>query len=86
MRTVPHHHPVFNSAVAMSPRGISLVWNADLTLKAVAVTVAPVASPGRAIANRTDPRPCRLATLRNSAYETVRGEPGGFVCFERVIC
>lgn len=33
-QAMPHHHPVFNSAVVMSPSGISVVCNADLTPKA----------------------------------------------------
>lgn len=77
--------PVFNSAVAMSPTGISLFWNIDVTHETVTVTVARMASPGRAIANRTDAKPYRLATIRNSAYGTGPLKPGGFVCFERVI-
>ena len=37
---MPHHQPVFNSAVEMSPSGISLVRNADLTHKVAAVAVS----------------------------------------------
>ena len=81
---MPQHHPVFNSAGAISPNGTSVVRNAVLTLKVVAVTGAPVASPGRPITSRADVRPRRLAMVQNSACEAATAKPAGFGCAEKV--